>query len=84
MPLPSRKSLLVGLLVVAWLTAMASAFWWYQARYIRPFADTTALFSGDPLRLPAELDRQLETGAARARDFAAPVLDGAYRALGLR
>jgi len=55
MPLPSRKSLLVGLLVLAWLTAMASAFWWYQARYIRPFADTTALFSGDPLRLPAEL-----------------------------
>jgi tryptophanyl-tRNA synthetase len=33
---------------------------------------------------PAELDRLLAAGAAKAREEAAPVLDAAYRALGLR
>ena len=39
----------------------------------------------DALRAdPAELDRLLATGAARAREAASPTLAGAYRALGLR
>jgi tryptophanyl-tRNA synthetase len=33
---------------------------------------------------PGELDRLLAGGAAKAREAAAPTLDGAYRALGLR
>ena len=33
---------------------------------------------------PAMLDRELATGAARAADIAAPTLDAAYRAVGLR
>ncbi len=35
-------------------------------------------------RDPAELDRQLAAGAARAAALGQPTLDGAYRALGLR
>ena len=33
---------------------------------------------------PAEIDRILEVGAERARALAAPTLDSAYRAVGLR
>ncbi len=33
---------------------------------------------------PDEIDRILATGAAKARDLAAPTLEGAYRAVGLR
>ena len=39
----------------------------------------------DALRAdPAELDRLLGLGAARAREAAAPTLDATYRAMGLR
>ena len=55
MRLPTRKAVLATLLAVVWLGAMLSAFWWYESRYIRPFAETTALFSGDPLQLPPQL-----------------------------
>ncbi|MGE8497245.1 MAG: DUF6436 domain-containing protein [Pseudomonas sp.] len=55
MPRPSRKSLLAGLIAVAWIIAMVAAFWWFEARYMRTFSDQTALFSGDSLRLPDEL-----------------------------
>ncbi|MGH8433967.1 MAG: DUF6436 domain-containing protein [Pseudomonas sp.] len=55
MRLPSRKTLLASLLAVVWLGAMLVAFWWFEARYIRPFSEQTALFSGDSLRLPDEL-----------------------------
>ena len=55
MPLPSRKTILVSLLVVLWAAAMAGAYWWYQLRYIRAFSEQTALFSGERLQLPADL-----------------------------
>ena len=50
-----RRNLLVSLLAILWLGAMLAAFWWYEARYIRPFDTRTELFSGAELRLPAEL-----------------------------
>ncbi len=50
-----RKPLLAGLCVFFWLGAMLVAFWWFQARYIRPFEARTELFDGSQLRLPAEL-----------------------------
>jgi hypothetical protein len=34
---------------------MALAFWWFEARYIRPFDTRETLLSGAELRLPAEL-----------------------------
>lgn len=55
MRLARYKTLLVSLLAILWVSAMLMAFWWYQARYIRPFSEQTALFSGTPLRLPAAL-----------------------------
>lgn len=38
-----------------WLSALLSALWWYQNRYIRPFELRSELFSATHLRLPAEL-----------------------------
>lgn len=55
MHLPSRKTLLACSIALLWATAMASAYWWYQLRYIRSFSEQTTLFAGDILRLPAEL-----------------------------
>lgn len=49
------KSLLLGLLALAVVIAMGLAYRWYEGRYIRPFDERTALFSGDALRLPASL-----------------------------
>src|SRR5690606_10733492 len=45
----------VSLLAIVWLGAMLAAFWWFEARYIRPFDESIELFSGAALRLPAEL-----------------------------
>lgn len=50
-----RKTLLAGVLAMLWLGAMLAAYWWFQARYIRPFEARTELFDGTRLRLPAEL-----------------------------
>lgn len=50
-----RKTLLAGLLVALWLGLMAAAFWWYQVRYIRAFAEQVTLFDGSALQLPASL-----------------------------
>jgi hypothetical protein len=55
MPRPSRKTLLASLIALLWLAAMLAAFWWFEARYVRPFDQQTALFAGAELRLPAEL-----------------------------
>jgi tryptophanyl-tRNA synthetase len=46
---------------------------------LRPIKTRLDGFRADP----AELDRQLALGAARARELAAPTLAGAYRAMGL-
>ena len=50
-----RKTLLAGLVAILWLGAMLAAFWWFEARYIRPFEERAELFNGSQLRLPAEL-----------------------------
>ncbi|WP_420492667.1 DUF6436 domain-containing protein [Phytopseudomonas flavescens] len=34
---------------------MVLAFWWFEARYLRPFSDRTTLFDGTELHLPAGL-----------------------------
>lgn len=52
---PRHKTLLASLIAALWLGAMLLAFWWFQARYIRPFEPRTELFTGAELRLPAEL-----------------------------
>ncbi len=46
---------------------------------LRPIKARLDAFRADP----AELDRQLARGAARARELAAPTLAGAYKAMGL-
>jgi hypothetical protein len=55
MTLNTRKTLLAVILLALWGAAMLSAFWWYEARYLRSFSDQTALFQGDVLQLPSEL-----------------------------
>ncbi|WP_051231503.1 DUF6436 domain-containing protein [Stutzerimonas azotifigens] len=49
------KHLLAGLIVLLWAAALLAAFWWFEARYLRPFDERSALFSGDALALPAQL-----------------------------
>lgn len=55
MPRLSRKTLLASLIALIWIAAMLAAFWWFEARYLRPFDQRAALFSGAELRLPREL-----------------------------
>ncbi|TXH96545.1 MAG: thiol-disulfide isomerase [Pseudomonas sp.] len=50
-----RKTILASLIAILWLGAMLAVFWWFQARYIRPFEPRTELFALSELRLPAEL-----------------------------
>ncbi len=51
-----RKYLLAALIALLWAGAMLAAFQWFEARYLRTFEGERAeLFSGDALRLPAEL-----------------------------
>jgi hypothetical protein len=52
---PSRKTLLASLLATLSIAALLAAYWWFEARYLRPFDQRAALFSGDELRLPSEL-----------------------------
>ncbi|SDT18387.1 DUF6436 domain-containing protein [Pseudomonas oryzae] len=53
--MPRRQSLVLALLAVVCAAVLWSLYQWYQARYIRPFSETTVLFDGAALRLPAEL-----------------------------
>lgn len=46
------KKTLIGLAIFLWLGAMLTGLWWYKTRFIRPFSETTAIFSGQQLRLP--------------------------------
>lgn len=50
-----RTASLASLIAITWLAAMVIAFWWFEARYLRPFDDRTTLFQGAELRLPARL-----------------------------
>lgn len=46
---------LIGIAITLWLGSMATGLWWYKTRFIRPFSETTAIFSGQQLRLPASM-----------------------------
>ena len=55
MPVPTAKTWIICLLVLTCGVGLWAAYDWFQGRYIRAFSDQTALFSGDPLQLPADL-----------------------------
>ena len=55
MPLPRRQTVVTSLLVLVCAAALWGLYQWYQARYIRPFAESTVLFDAGTLRLPAGL-----------------------------
>ncbi|MBX8563048.1 thiol-disulfide isomerase [Pseudomonas cichorii] len=55
MKAPHRRNLFACLFVLICAAGLWMAHDWFQHRYLRPFSDQTALFSGDDLRLPAEL-----------------------------
>lgn len=46
------KKILIGITLILWLGSMLTGLWWYKTRFIRPFSETTAVFSGQNLRLP--------------------------------
>ncbi|MDY0205996.1 MAG: DUF6436 domain-containing protein [Pseudomonas sp.] len=46
------KKTLIGLTLILWLGSMLTGLWWYKTRFIRPFSEATAIFSGQQLRLP--------------------------------
>lgn len=46
------KKILIGITLILWLGSMLTGLWWYKTRFIRPFSETTAVFSGQSLRLP--------------------------------
>ena len=46
------KKTLITIALVLWLGSMLTGLWWYKSRFIRPFSETTAVFSGQQLRLP--------------------------------
>lgn len=50
------KYMIAALIALLWGGAMLAAFWWFEARYLRPFENQrTELFSGDTLALPTSL-----------------------------
>jgi len=52
---PYRATLFVSLLALVCAGVLWAAYDWFQGRYLRAFSEHTAVFSGDPLRLPADL-----------------------------
>ena len=50
-----RTTLLASLLALVCAGVLWAAYDWFQGRYLRAFSSHTAVFSGDPLRLPGEL-----------------------------
>ncbi|MBX8495326.1 DUF6436 domain-containing protein [Pseudomonas cichorii] len=52
---PHRRNLFACLFVLTCAAGLWMAHDWFQSRYVRTFSDQSALFSGDDLRLPAEL-----------------------------
>ena len=52
---PRFKTLLTSLFLLACVSAILLALRWYETRYVRPFNDQPTVFSGEHLRLPANL-----------------------------
>lgn len=50
-----RTTLIASLLALVCAGVLWAAYDWFQGRYLRAFSSHTAVFSGDPLRLPTEL-----------------------------
>ncbi|MDO7895779.1 DUF6436 domain-containing protein [Pseudomonas citrulli] len=50
-----RTTLLASLLALACAALLWVAYDWFQGRFLRAFSQHTAVFSGEPLRLPSEL-----------------------------
>lgn len=55
MPASRRKIIIATTAAVAVIVALGSAFLWFEARYLRPFSERTAIFSGAAIRLPADI-----------------------------
>lgn len=51
----ARTTLLATLLALLCAGVLWAAYDWFQGRYLRAFSSHTAVFSGDPLRLPEHL-----------------------------
>ena len=49
---PHRTALFASLLAIVCAGVLWAAYDWFQGRYLRAFSEHTAVFSGDPLRLP--------------------------------
>ena len=52
---PYRTRLFASLLALVCAGVLWAAYDWFQGRYLRTFSSHTAVFSGDPLRLPDNL-----------------------------
>ncbi|WP_339450475.1 DUF6436 domain-containing protein [Pseudomonas sp. EA_5y_Pfl2_R50] len=52
---PYRTALFASLLALVCAGVLWAAYNWFQGRYLRAFSEHTAVFSGDPLRLPNDL-----------------------------
>jgi hypothetical protein len=52
---PYRTALFASLLASCAPGVLWAAYDWFQGRYLRAFSEHTAVFSGDPLRLPDDL-----------------------------
>ncbi|WP_447787410.1 DUF6436 domain-containing protein [Pseudomonas germanica] len=52
---PYRTALFASLLAMICAGVLWAAYDWFQGRYLRAFSEHTAVFSGDPLRLPDNL-----------------------------
>ena len=50
-----RTTLFASLLALVCAAVLWAAYDWFQGRYLRAFSEHTAVFSGDPLRLPDDL-----------------------------
>ncbi|VVO91251.1 DUF6436 domain-containing protein [Pseudomonas fluorescens] len=50
-----RTALFASLLALVCAGVLWAAYDWFQGRYLRAFSEHTAVFSGDPLRLPDDL-----------------------------
>lgn len=52
---PYRTALFASVILMICAGVLWAAYGWFQGRYLRAFSEHTAVFSGDALRLPAEL-----------------------------
>ncbi|RRW47985.1 thiol-disulfide isomerase [Pseudomonas luteola] len=54
--MPSRRfTILLCLFTILVIAGSGAAYWWFELRYLRSFAEQTAFFDGSHLQLPPEL-----------------------------